>query len=223
MLRRAADGGDGEAAFAWAWVQAIGEGVDRNLMEAEKWARIAAEKGSPDGAVLAGRLVLRKMDLLGALECFRLGSLSLGVARAWAVSLRGLLGLPSGRVSGKLVGDPERDAYGYIGVRMYSTYTAYGELAGFMEKMRGAIYPAGMSGAVSTCRAWADRLNLPHLMVWACQPGRFASCCPADVIKYLSRAVAAGFGGLRDELHRAAGEAPTALDDVAEQAPEHRD
>ena len=54
LLDEAADGGDGEAQFALGLLNLLGRGVDRNLGEALKLFRLAAEQGDAQAEILKG-------------------------------------------------------------------------------------------------------------------------------------------------------------------------
>lgn len=54
LLDEAADGGDVEAQFALGLLNLLGRGVDRNLGEALKLFRLAAEQGDAQAEILKG-------------------------------------------------------------------------------------------------------------------------------------------------------------------------
>ena len=54
LLDEAADGGDAEAQFALGLLNLLGRGVDRNLGEALKLFRLAAEQGDAQAEILKG-------------------------------------------------------------------------------------------------------------------------------------------------------------------------
>ncbi len=54
LLDKAADGGDVEAQFALGLLNLLGRGVDRNLGEALKLFRLAAEQGDAQAEILKG-------------------------------------------------------------------------------------------------------------------------------------------------------------------------